>query len=250
MPACESSHVVTTDDHVNKTGFITDKLYNYASIIDDSTIAQAERISRMPFIYQYVTLMPDAHIGTNATVGSVIPTLNAIIPATIGVDIGYGMIAIRTQFKTTDVDMRMKSLDKLRMSIQEAIPLGNGDYNHTIESSARSRINDLLMKAQNGYKNAGLEADGFDPVKYDRNWKKELGTLGAGNHFIEISHDENDYIWLLLHSGSCGIGNKLAKWHISIAQGLMDKYWIPLPDNDDSLAYLVANTPEFNQYMF
>jgi tRNA-splicing ligase RtcB len=216
---------------------ITNKLYNWASIIDDVTREQALRTSKMPFIQPHLALMPDAHLGAGATVGSVIPTVGAIMPAAVGVDIGCGMIAIRTQFLSSEVTS--KDLTVLRHSIERSIPLSAGKFNRKLTDSVIPRIDELKEMAG-------------DRIKfYDKltrtNWSYQLGTLGSGNHFIEITVDEEDRVWLFLHSGSRGIGNSIATHHIKVAQENMRKWYIKLEDTD--LSYLVEGTTEFDQYV-
>ncbi|MEV4666236.1 RtcB family protein [Microbacterium sp. LWO12-1.2] len=212
------------------------RLLSWASLIDEKTLDQAHTTARMPFIHPHLALMPDAHLGKGATVGSVIPTLGAIIPAAVGVDIGCGMIAVRTQFTRSDLDGR--DLAELREQIERAIPLSAGRYNKKIVATAEPRVAELEDLA------ARHE---FDPEKYAGNWRLQLGTLGSGNHFIEVSVDELDRVWLFLHSGSRGVGNKIAGHHIGVAQKLCRQWWIDLPDPD--LAYLVEGTPEFTRYI-
>ncbi|MFD8769608.1 RtcB family protein [Microbacterium oxydans] len=212
------------------------RLLSWASLIDEKTLAQAHTTARMPFIHPHLALMPDAHLGKGATVGSVIPTLGAIIPAAVGVDIGCGMIAVRTQFTRSDLDGR--ELAELREQIERAIPLSAGRYNRKVVATAEPRIAELEQLA---------EKNGFDPAQYAGNWRLQLGTLGSGNHFIEVSVDELDRVWLFLHSGSRGVGNKIAGHHIGVAQRLAKQWWIDLPDPD--LAYLVEGTPEFTRYI-
>ncbi|KJQ53812.1 RtcB family protein [Microbacterium sp. SA39] len=212
------------------------RLLSWASLIDEKTLAQAHTTARMPFIHPHLALMPDTHLGKGATVGSVIPTLGAIIPAAVGVDIGCGMIAVRTQFSKGDLDGR--ELSELREQIERAIPLSAGRYNNKVVATAEPRIAELEALA---------EKNEFDPEKYAKNWRLQLGTLGSGNHFIEVSVDELDRVWLFLHSGSRGVGNKIAMKHISVAQRLAKRWWIDLPDPD--LAYLVEGTPEFTSYI-
>jgi len=215
---------------------ISDRLLNWASILADNARAQAERTASMPFIYPHVALMPDAHLGKGATVGSVIPTLGAIIPAAVGVDIGCGMIALRTQFSAEDTRAR-GDLAALRKAIERAIPLSAGKYNRGIYSDeTTARIAEL--EALEG-------ADSAEQIS--PNWRIQLGSLGSGNHFIEVSLDETDRVWLFLHSGSRGVGNKLAQLHIKIAQALAKRSSITLPDPD--LAYLVEGTDEFSAYI-
>ncbi|OSP09345.1 MULTISPECIES: RtcB family protein [Microbacterium] len=212
------------------------RLLSWASLIDEKTLDQARTTSRMPFIHPHLALMPDAHLGKGATVGSVIPTLGAIIPAAVGVDIGCGMIAVRTPFTKDDVDGR--DLAALREQIERAIPLSAGRYNNKVVATAAPRIAELEERAR---------AAEFDPEGYAKNWRLQLGTLGSGNHFIEVSVDELDRVWLFLHSGSRGVGNKIAGHHIAVAQRLAKQWWIDLPDPD--LAYLVEGTPEFTRYI-
>lgn len=211
---------------------ITEKLLNWASILDDNTRKQAEMTSRMPFIHPHLALMPDAHHGKGATVGSVIPTLGAIMPAAVGVDIGCGMIAVKTQWKKDDIK---KDLSILRHSIERSIPLSAGGYNRNMTESAIKRTYYLEKKSTKDYST------------FSDNWKLQLGTLGSGNHFIEVTLDEDNNIWLFLHSGSRGIGNKIATYHIAKAQEFCKKAYIPLEDPD--LAYLVEDTPEFADYI-
>lgn len=215
---------------------LTDRLLSWASILDEKTIEQARISSRMPFIYPHLALMPDAHLGKGATVGSVIPTLGAIMPAAVGVDIGCGMIAVRTQF--TKAQLIGRDLTALREQIERAIPLSAGRDNRKIVATAEPRIAELEELAQRS---------GFDPASSAGHWRNQLGSLGSGNHFIEVSVDETDAVWMFLHSGSRGVGNKIAMRHIAVAQRLAKQWWIELPDPD--LAYLVEGTEEFHRYV-
>jgi tRNA-splicing ligase RtcB (3'-phosphate/5'-hydroxy nucleic acid ligase) len=209
------------------------RLISWASVLDAESRAQAERTASMPFVFPHVALMPDAHLGKGATVGSVIPTLGAIIPAAVGVDIGCGMIAVRTQFTTED--LAGVQLRVLRMAIEAVVPLSAGKYNTELTDTAQVRIADLESSAD------------VDYTQYAGNWRLQLGTLGSGNHFIEVTVDEEQRVWLFLHSGSRGVGNKIAQRHIEIARRLCQQWWIELPDPD--LAYLVEGTDQFWAYM-
>lgn len=215
---------------------ISKKLMNWASVLEDNTREQAETTATMPFIFPHVVLLPDAHLGKGSTVGSVIPTIGAIMPAAVGVDIGCGMMAIKTQYRTDDLDTNR--LTELRESIEAAVPLSAGKYNQSLTETAEARVNELILKAGNAK---------FDPATYAANWSLQLGSLGSGNHFIEVTADETGAVWLFLHSGSRGVGNKIAQHHIKVAQELMKKWWIQLPDPD--LAYLVEGTDEFWAYI-
>ena len=215
---------------------LSNRLLSWASIIDEKTVEQARTSSRMPFIYPHLALMPDAHLGKGATVGSVIPTLGAIMPAAVGVDIGCGMIAVRTQF--TKSQLLGRDLAALREQIERAIPLSAGRDNRKIVATAEPRIAELEELA---------DKNEFDPARYAGHWRNQLGSLGSGNHFIEVSVDETDAVWMFLHSGSRGVGNKIATHHIGVAQRLAKQWWIDLPDPD--LAYLVEGTEEFRRYI-
>jgi tRNA-splicing ligase RtcB len=215
---------------------ISPRLRSWASILDPAARDQALTTSRLPFIHPHVALMPDAHLGKGATVGSVIPTLGAIIPAAVGVDIGCGMIALRTQLTAPDLPSDRRAV---RVAVEAAVPLSAGRYNSRVSrGSTSSRVADLERRAQEA---------GVDPDRYARTWRLQLGTLGSGNHFIEISLDEQDRVWLFLHSGSRGVGNKMAQHHIKVAQQLARQGRISLPDRD--LAYLVEGTEEFAAYL-
>ena len=211
---------------------ISDRLLNWASILEPTTRMQAERTASMPFINPHMALMPDAHLGLGATVGSVIPTDGAIIPAAVGVDIGCGMMAVRTQF--TGDDVRGRNLATLHEQVSRAIPLSAGRYNKKLRETAAVRVEELRDLP------GAAQADGVA-----HNWPLQLGSLGSGNHFIEVCLDEADRVWLFLHSGSRGVGNRLASKHIRVAQErCADR---DLPDRD--LAYLEEGTPEFDAYI-
>ncbi len=228
---------------------VTKKLINWASIIEPNTLNQAIMTSKMPFIVPHLALMPDAHLGKGATVGSVIPTQGAIMPAAVGVDIGCGMIAVKTQFKEQDVfdivSGTTKTLADLRHSIERSVPVSAGGYNSRSSvsktSSAQRRITELEELAD------AVQLAFFERLSKNANWRYQLGTLGSGNHFIEVTIDENKDVWLFLHSGSRGIGNQIAQHHIKVAQEFCKKSFIKLEDPD--LAYLVEGSVEFMQYI-
>ncbi|MHA6618735.1 RtcB family protein [Pseudonocardia sp. DLS-67] len=216
---------------------ITKGLLSWASILEDATREQALQTARMPFVRPHVALMPDAHLGMGSTVGSVIPTVRAVMPASVGVDIGCGMAAVRTQLTKDDVTGRGE-LSALREAIEAGVPVSMGGYNRRLTDTAAARVAELEALAERAE---------FDPASYAGNWRLQLGTLGSGNHFIELCLDEADRLWVFLHSGSRGVGNKIALRHVRVAQQLCAKWWIELPHRD--LAYLPEGIDEFWQYI-
>ena len=205
--------------------------------IEPQALLQIKNLAEMPFIFKHVAVMPDCHLGKGATVGTCIPTQRAIVPAAVGVDIGCGMVAVKTPFTRHDVG---SNLTQLRLDIESQIPLSAGHYNEQIGNNAQSRIQQLEAKA--------AETERLDFYnKVDRNWRLQMGSLGSGNHFIEVVTDEDNNVWAFLHSGSRGVGNKLASHHIDVAKKMMKRWFIDLPDPD--LAYLAQDTQEFRDYL-
>src|SRR4051812_5772460 len=183
--------------------------------------------------------MPDAHLGKGATVGSVLPTKGAIIPAAVGVDIGCGMIALRTPWTIEEVRDR-GPLAPLRGEIERAVPLSAGKYNKKLTDSAKRRVAAL--------EEYGEELGVLHSVTTTApNWPMQLGSLGSGQHFVEVTADEHGRVWLFLHSGNRGVGNKIAMKHIAIAQDRSRRDSLDLPDRD--LAWLDEGTPEFDRYI-
>jgi tRNA-splicing ligase RtcB len=205
-------------------------LLSWASDLDPQAAAQAARTARLPFVDGHVALMPDAHVGIGATVGSVIPTRDAIIPAAVGVDIGCGMVAVETDLTASDLP---DTLDTLMPLVARRIPAGVGKGHEHAVSTGR-------------YDALGEHATKFSP-KQQVVAATQFGTLGSGNHFVEVCLDERDHVWTVLHSGSRGIGNQLAQKHIATAKGEMKRLGETLEDPD--LAYFVQGTPEFEAYV-
>lgn len=209
----------------------------WASDLETEAEQQSRNLASLPFIYKHVALMPDAHAGKGSTVGSVIATKGAIVPAAVGVDIGCGMAALKLPFKV-DVLGGDEDLKRLRNSIERSIPVGQ-NRNHKMSETAAT--------AFNGLGPCPAHAKGIIEDRVVNNAAHSVGTLGGGNHFIEVCHDEHGDAWLMLHSGSRNIGKSVAEIHIAKAKGLMKSYFIDLPDPD--LAYLVQGTPEFQAYI-
>ena len=205
--------------------------------IEPAAMQQIVKLASMPFIYKHVAVMPDCHVGMGATVGSCIPTDGAIIPAAVGVDIGCGMVAVRTPLSRDDLPA---DLSGIREGIERRIPLSAGKYNRNVSSTAKARVATLENEA-------GERLGLYKKISGRADWRLQLGSLGSGNHFIEITVDESGGVWAFLHSGSRGIGNKIAMQHIRTAQRLMKRESVRLPDRD--LAYLSEGTEEFDDYI-
>lgn len=200
---------------------------------EEEAVKQIRNMANMKFIFSHVAVMPDAHWGMGATVGTVIATSGAIIPAAVGVDIGCGMCAVRLNFKVDSLggDARLK---ELRHSIERSIPVG-----HNSNAEASGRVVEV-------YADLMTLPHTFDNPLYC-GAANQIGTLGGGNHFIEVCRDLEDNAWIMLHSGSRKIGKTLADVHIDKAKGIMKDYFIELPDPD--LAYLAQDTGEFKDYL-
>jgi len=206
--------------------------------------AQLQRIATLPFIHQWVAAMPDVHHGIGATVGSVIPTHGAIIPAAVGVDIGCGMMAVKTSL---DASRLPDNLHALRSAIEHAVPHGRTDNGGRNDRGAWSdppqAQNDAWAALKPGY-----DAIIVKHKKLDRGSHiGHLGTLGTGNHFIEICLDEHNQVWFMLHSGSRGVGNRIGSYFIELAKADMKRWFINLPDAD--LAYLAEGSENFDDYI-
>lgn len=211
----------------------------WATDLEPEAEQQVRNLANLPFIHSHVAVMPDAHAGRGSTVGTVIATSGAIIPAAVGVDIGCGMYALKLPFK---IEMLGGSerLAKLRHSIERAIPTGK-NINKEVSSSAVTLWNGL------GYISSFAEDNIKNFSRIINNSGHSIGSLGGGNHFIEICKDKEDNAWIMLHSGSRNIGKCLAEVHITKAKDIMKEYFISLPDPD--LAYLAQGTPEFKNYL-
>jgi tRNA-splicing ligase RtcB (3'-phosphate/5'-hydroxy nucleic acid ligase) len=216
-------------------------------MLEDAARQQLQNVAALPFVHHHVAAMPDVHWGMGATVGSVIPMQGAIVPAAVGVDIGCGMMAVRTNLTAAQLP---DSLAALRSDFEAAVPHGrtaNGDPKRD-----RGAWHDVPAEAEAEAAWAGLVC-GFERIvaqqpKLGRGPAREhLGTLGTGNHFIELCLDEADRVWLMLHSGSRGVGNRIGSHYIALAKREMERWFITLPDKD--LAYLVEGSTLFGEYV-
>jgi len=216
---------------------LSDRLYSWASVLEPNTLQQAEALSRLPIIAGHVALMPDAHLGIGSTVGSVIPTRGAIIPAAIGVDIGCGMIAARTDLRATDLP---DGLEPFVDAMQTVVPAGLGKWHaepkpeaypwwEQHRGSVRTQLTDRQVKTL----------------------LIQLGTMGSGNHFFEVALDQHQAVWILMHSGSRGIGNQLANLHMDVAKRECEFDFLALRGRkeDGSLAWLEEGTAEFEAHI-
>ena len=210
---------------------VNDRLVSWASDMEPATLRQAEKTARLPIVDGHVALMPDAHVGIGATVGSVIPTREAVIPAAVGVDIGCGMIA--AELDVTEEQLP-DDLTPLLRRIERAIPAGVGKGH----GKTGSRGSSWMATHRPATELSGDRA---------RKAVEQFGTLGSGNHFFELCVDERRRVWVVLHSGSRGIGNQLAQAHIAKARKWASEAMLQLEDRD--LAYFVQGTPEFDRYI-
>lgn len=212
----------------------------WADEVDDNSKKQLANIASLPFIHHHVAAMPDVHLGFGATIGSVIATQKAIIPAAVGVDLGCGMVAHRLSITANDLDE--KSLKGVFDQISRDVPVGRGMHNNqsSFEDRARSFATGLGGILE---KHPVLEKT----ICGTNKWVKQLGTLGSGNHFIEVCLDESNQVWIMLHSGSRGVGNAMAEYFIHLARKDMERWMIQLPDRD--LAYFPEGAEHFDDYV-
>ncbi len=212
----------------------------YTNDIEASALRQLRNVASLPFVHHHVAAMPDVHAGIGATVGSVIPTKGAIIPAAVGVDIGCGMNAVRLSLSAGDLPDNLKPL---RLSIEAAVPVGFGMHK---SPAATAGLLDSIWRplekiAQKHPRIRKMQK------QFDSTWANQIGTLGGGNHFIEVCLDEQDRVWVMLHSGSRGIGNVIGRYFIALARKDMGRHISNMPDKD--LAYFTQGAEHFADYV-
>jgi len=224
------------------------KMWTNGVPVEDQAAAQLRNVASLPFIHKHVAVMPDVHWGMWATVGSVIPTKGAIVPAAVGVDIGCGMIAQRTSLTASDLP---ESLVAMRSAIEAAVPHGRTDNGGANDRGAWGSLPDDVAET---LLSSGL-MDRFNSLLKDQpklaRWNLErisrhVGTLGSGNHFVEVCLDEESRVWVMLHSGSRGIGNAIGTHFIELAKKDMERWFINVPDKD--LAYIPQGSEHFGAY--
>jgi tRNA-splicing ligase RtcB (3'-phosphate/5'-hydroxy nucleic acid ligase) len=212
--------------------------------IEHEAIQQLVNVSQLPIIHGHIAAMPDVHAGIGATVGSVIPTKSAIIPAAVGVDIGCGMNAVRLSIKASDLP---DNLYRIRTAIETAVPVGfsqhDGGNVRGSQHARTARVLDQRLDSIVGKHPALMKMQ----KRFNETWICQIGTLGGGNHFIELCLDEEQFVWVMLHSGSRGIGNVMGRYFISAAKKDMQRHKMNLPDAD--LAYFSEGSKWFDDYV-
>ncbi|MBL0029850.1 MAG: RtcB family protein [Rhodanobacteraceae bacterium] len=230
---------------MSEPGSVPIKLWTRGVPVEDEALRQVQQVARLPVVWPHVAVMPDVHVGIGATVGSVVPTRDAIIPAAVGVDIGCGMIAARTSLHANDLP---DSLAGVRSAIEQAVPHGRTTARGSRDKGA---WNDPPKAAELAW--SGLVRDferlcELHPRFTKTNNLHHLGTLGTGNHFVELCLDESDQVWVMLHSGSRGVGNAIGTHFIELAQADMRAHIANLPHRD--LAYFQEGSKHFDDYVF
>lgn len=212
--------------------------------LEDAARQQLVNVASLPFIHKHIAAMPDVHWGMGTTIGSVIPTKGAIIPAAVGVDIGCGMMAVQT---TLRADQLPDSLTATRSDIEAAVPHGRTDNGGKNDRGAWGEIPSGPGNRWSGLSDRYAAITDKHPKALAPNNARHMGTLGTGNHFIEVCLDEGDQVWVMLHSGSRGCGNRIGTYFIQAAKKEMERWFINLPDKN--LAYLVEGSELFDDYI-
>ncbi|WP_438729777.1 RtcB family protein [Parasphingorhabdus sp. DH2-15] len=220
------------------------KLWTRGVPVDDGARRQLSKAAQMPFIFNHIAVMPDVHVGIGATVGSVIPTKGAIIPAAVGVDIGCGMMAARTSLVASDLP---DNLEAIRSAIEAAVPHGRSAGRGRRDTGSWGDPQEEIIDAWTPLSARFTRITDKYPRFKNTNNVTHLGTLGTGNHFIELCLDTEDRVWIMLHSGSRGVGNAIGTQFIELAKQDMRKWHINLPDT--ALAYFPEGTDHFDDYV-
>jgi len=234
-----------THNVINPETGVPIRAWTRGVLLDPEAEKQLRNVAQMPFVFRWVAAMPDVHWGIGATIGSVIPTKGAIIPAAVGVDIGCGMMALQTTLNARDLPDNLRNV---RDAIEKAVPHGRTNHGakgdrgawHDIPEASASVWASSLKPVYDSIREKHRSLDRGSDVNH-------LGTLGTGNHFIEVCLDESNNVWLMLHSGSRGVGNRIGTYFIELAKRDMQRFYVNLPDKD--LAYFPEHTPHFDDYV-
>ncbi|WP_018153036.1 RtcB family protein [Leeia oryzae] len=218
------------------------KMWTTGVPVEPEAQAQLRKAAQLPFIFRHLAVMPDVHLGKGSTIGSVIPTQGAIIPAAVGVDIGCGMMAVKTSLTAADLP---ENLHRLRSEIERAVPHGRtpGRRDQGAWGQTPGTVDRMWAELLPGFERI---TEKYPRLK-NTNHHQHLGTLGTGNHFIEVCLDEADHVWFMLHSGSRGVGNAIGNLFIELAQADMRQHLANLPDKD--LAYFREGSAHFDDYV-
>ena len=231
--------------NVIETAGVPIKAFTDGVLVESQALDQVRRVAELPFVYKHVALMPDVHLGIGATVGSVVATRGAIIPAAVGVDIGCGMVARRLTLTASQLP---DNLAGIRSAIEAAVPHGRTDDGGANDRGSWGDPPDLARRAWTAMKDImPLAIEKHPKAMPKRDPATHLGTLGTGNHFIEVCLDEEQRVWIMLHSGSRGLGNRIGSYFIELAKEDMRRWFINLPDKD--LAYLPEGSEHFDDYI-
>lgn len=230
---------------LNPEGEVPIKAWTKDVPFEDAAKQQLMNISSMPLVHSHIAVMPDVHFGKGATIGSVIPSVDAVIPAAVGVDIGCGMVAAKTTLRASDLPDNLKPI---RHAFEAAVPHGRSPTNRKRrDNGAWHDIPELVAQRWLTLQGRFERICAKHPAIKKTNNINHLGTLGTGNHFLELCLDEQDAVWIMLHSGSRGVGNRIGNYFIELAKKEMQRHQIQLPDQD--LAYLEEGSEYFDDYV-
>lgn len=235
--------MTTSYEVLHEKGKFPIKSWTRGVPFDENSKDQLRNMAALPFIHKWVAAMPDVHLGKGATIGSVIPTTGAIIPAAVGVDIGCGMMAVKTSLTATQLP---DDLSPLRSRIEALIPHGRRKNRGGRDKGSWGSAPDDVLNAWTPLNDTFQIMCKKHPFLKNTNNISHLGTLGTGNHFVEVCLDEKDHVWVMLHSGSRGVGNRIGMHFIAEAKKDMERYFIQLPDKD--LAYIPEGSTMFREY--
>ena len=229
---------------IENEGRATIKAWTKGVPFEEQARAQLNNIAQMSLVHSHIAVMPDVHLGKGATIGSVIPSVEAVIPAAVGVDIGCGMVATKTSLRAEQLP---DNLSAIRHAFESAVPHGRSNGRSRRDRGSWHNVPDLVASEWSTLQARFERICEKHPAIKQSNNLKHLGTMGTGNHFLELCLDENDAVWIMLHSGSRGVGNRIGTYFIALARKEMERLQIQLPDQD--LAYLKEGSQYFDDYV-